>query len=154
MAELDQEKLHQFIGQMLGDLGGAASIELVRIGDALGLYKALHQKGPMTAADLAAAAGVNPRYVREWLSHQAASNYLAYDAVTQKFTLPPEQAMVFAIEDSPVYMVGGFELMHAMGEARPMVEAAFKSGGGVAWGSRWPVHVLRRRALLPAGVPQ
>ncbi len=131
---VDEAKLNQFIGQMLGDLGGAASIALVRIGDSLGLYKALHEKGAMTVAELSAATGVNQRYLREWLSQQAASNYLAYEPATQKFSLPDEQAMVFAIEDSPVYMHGGFELMQALLEARPKVEAAFKSGGGVAWG--------------------
>jgi DNA-binding IclR family transcriptional regulator len=99
---VDETKLHQFVGQMLSDLGGAASVALVRIGDALGLYKTLHAGGPMTAAELAAKAGVNERYLREWLSHQAASSYVAYDPATQKFTLPPEQAMVFAVEDSPV----------------------------------------------------
>jgi SAM-dependent methyltransferase len=131
---VDDAKLNQFIGQILGDLGGAASIALVRIGDALGLYKALHAKGPMTVAELAGETGVNPRYLREWLSHQAASNYLAYDAGTGKFTLPEEQAMFFALDDSPFNMIGGFELMEALTDARPMVEAAFKSGGGVAWG--------------------
>jgi hypothetical protein len=84
-------RLHEFMGQMLSDLGGAASVALVRIGDALGLYKTLHERGPMTVAEFAAAAGVNQRYLREWLSHQAASNYLSYDPATQKFTLPPEQ---------------------------------------------------------------
>src|SRR6478752_10262748 len=102
------------MGQMLSDLGGAASVALVRIGDALGLYKTLHERGPMTVAEFAAAAGVNQCYLREWLSHQAASNYLSYDPATQKFALPPEQAMVFANEESPVYMIGGFDVMAAM----------------------------------------
>lgn len=66
---VDETKMHQFVGQMLSDLGGAASVALVRIGDALGLYKTLHAGGPMTAAELAAKAGVNERYLREWLSH-------------------------------------------------------------------------------------
>ena len=44
---------------------------------------------------------MHERYVREWLSHQAASNYLTYDATTDKFSLPPEQAMVFAIRTAP-----------------------------------------------------
>src|SRR5436190_6836990 len=57
---VDDAKLHQFMGQMLSDLGGAASVALVRIGDALGLYKALHERGPMTVDELAAAAGVKP----------------------------------------------------------------------------------------------
>jgi SAM-dependent methyltransferase len=129
----DDAKLHQFMGQMLSDLGGAASVALVRIGDALGLYKTLHERGPMTVAELAAAAGVNERYLREWLSHQAASNYLSYDPKTQKFALPPEQAMVFAVEDSPVYMMGAFDLMTWMTESKDQVQAVFPTGGGVPW---------------------
>ena len=79
---VDEAKLNQFVGQMLGDLGGALSVPLVRIGDRLGLYKALHADGPMTPAQLAAKTNVAERYAREWLSHQAASNYLTYDSKT------------------------------------------------------------------------
>jgi 2-polyprenyl-3-methyl-5-hydroxy-6-metoxy-1,4-benzoquinol methylase len=133
---VDEGKLHQFIGQMLSDLGGASSVAMVRIGDALGLYKALHAKGAMTVEELAAAVGANERYLREWLSHQAASNYLSYDPITGKFALPEEHAMVFASQDSPVYMLGGFDLMAAMLHNQPKVEAAFRTGGGVAWGEQ------------------
>ena len=79
----NEAKLNQLIGQMLSDLGGASSVAMVRIGDALGLYKALHAKGAMTSRELAAAVGANERYLREWLANQAASNYLSYDSVTQ-----------------------------------------------------------------------
>jgi 2-polyprenyl-3-methyl-5-hydroxy-6-metoxy-1,4-benzoquinol methylase len=133
---VDDAKLHQFIGQMLSDLGGAASIALVRIGDSLGLYKTLHERGQMTAAELAAAAGVNKRYLLEWLSHQAASNYLSYEPTTGKFTLPPEQAMVFAVEDSPVYMSAAFESMASLLNNQEKVQPVFKTGGGVAWGDQ------------------
>ena len=104
---IDEGKLNAFIGQMLSDLGGASSIAMVRLGDTLGLYKAIHANGPMTSMELAKAAKVDERYLREWLSHQAASNYLSYDPATSKFAMPPEQAMVFANEESPVYMMGG-----------------------------------------------
>ena len=126
----DDTKLHQFMGQMLSDLGGAASVALVRIGDALGLYKTLHTKGPMTVGELAAESRVHERYLREWLSHQAASNYLAYDPATQKFSLPPEQAMVFAIEDSPVYMMGAFDLMTWMVESKDQVQGYSRPAEG------------------------
>ena len=109
---------------------------MVRMGDALGLYKELHTKGPMTSAELASSAKVDPRYLREWLSNQASSNYLSYDPASTKFTLTPEQAMVFAIPESPVYLMGGFDLMAAMLDNQPKVQAAFKSGGGVAWGDQ------------------
>ena len=77
--KIDDAKLNAFIGQMLSDLGGASSVAMVRMGDALGLYKLLQLKGPITSVELAKAANVDERYLREWLSHQAASNYLAYD---------------------------------------------------------------------------
>src|SRR5271168_2116351 len=136
MSMANEAKLNQLTGQMLSDLGGASSVAMVRIGDALGLYKALHARGAMTTRELAAAVGANERYLREWLANQAASNYLSYDSVTQKFALPEEQAMIFAAEDSPVYMLGGFDLMAAMLDNQPKVEAAFRTGGGVAWGEQ------------------
>jgi 2-polyprenyl-3-methyl-5-hydroxy-6-metoxy-1,4-benzoquinol methylase len=109
---------------------------MVRLGGSLGLYNTLHAKGPMTSTELAKAAKVHERYLREWLSHQAASNYLAYDATTDTFSLPPEQAMVFANQESPVYMMGGFDVMASLLENQPKVQAAFKSGEGVAWGEQ------------------
>jgi len=133
---IDEGKLHTFIGQMLGDLGGASSVAMVRMGDRLGLYKALHEGGPVTSAALASRVKLDERYLREWLSHQAASGYLAYDPMVGTFALTPEQAMVFAIEDSPVYMMGGFDAAAAMLENQPKVQAAFKTGGGVAWGDQ------------------
>jgi SAM-dependent methyltransferase len=135
-AMVDEAKLNQFIGQMLGDLGGALSVPLVRIGDKLGLYRALHANGPMTASELAKSVNIAERYAREWLSHQAASGYLSYNATDKKFTLPPEQAMVFAEPDSPVYLQGGFDLAVVMMENQALLEPAFRSGQGVGWGDQ------------------
>ena len=133
-APVDEEKLHDFIGQMLGDLGGAFSTALVRIGEQLGLYKALKENGPMTAQELADSTRTAERYIREWAAHQAASNYIAYDAASGKFTLPPEQAMVFADDDSPVNMLGAFDAVVAIIEGAPKVQEAFHTGEGVSWG--------------------
>ena len=135
MAQLDEAKLHSFVGKMLGDLGGAFSIPTVRVGLRLGLFKALHRTGPVSAAGLAAAAGgLTERYVREWALAQAANGYIDYDGSSQMFSLSPEQAMVFVNEDSPVYLEGAFDLAAAMIEGEPKVEHAFRSGGGVRWG--------------------
>jgi SAM-dependent methyltransferase len=135
---INEEKLNQLLGQMMSDLGGAASVAMVRMGDALGLYKTLHEKGGMTCKDLAVAANVHERYLREWLSHQAASNYLAYDPASHTFTLPPEQAMLFADEYSPATMLGAFDSVAAWADGRTKVQAAFRKGGGVAWGDFGP----------------
>ena len=134
MADVNPDKLNALIGKVLGDLGGAMSVPTVRIGYRLGLFQSLHSDGPATAGELGERTHLAERYVREWALAQAANGYLAYDSGSDRFTLPPEQAMMFAIEDSPLYMEGAFDMVAAMIESEPKVEAAFRSGGGVAWG--------------------
>ena len=133
---VDETKLNAFMDKILGDIGGAFSVPLVRMGDKLGLYKALNEHGPMTSAELAAKTKVAERYAREWLSQQAASGYLEYAPATGKFTLPPEQAMVFAEPDSPVYLQAAFDMVAVMLENQALVEPAFRSGKGVGWGDQ------------------
>lgn len=134
MTKLDEARLSEFVGRVLNDLGGAVSVPLVQIGDALGLYRALRDIGPATAEGLATATGCATRYVREWLSAQAASGYVTVDA--GRFSLSPEQAMVFATPDSPVNLIGAFDTAAAMVHNQPKVQAAFKTGRGVAWGDQ------------------
>jgi SAM-dependent methyltransferase len=131
---IQEDKLHAFVGQVLNDLGGAFSIGLIQIGANLGLYKAMHEFGPMTASELAERTDLSERYLREWLAQQAASGYVTYQADSGRFTLPPEHAMVFAMPDSPVYLVDAFDSAARSLGNRPMVEAAFKTGKGVEWG--------------------
>src|SRR3954451_11628450 len=90
--DIDTERLNQFVGKMLGDLGGAASVPMVRIGDTLGLYKALHADGPMTPGELAARTRIHERYLREWLSHNAAAGYLAYDPQRRFYSCQTQRA--------------------------------------------------------------
>ncbi|HEY5290562.1 MAG TPA: hypothetical protein VIJ59_11090, partial [Caulobacteraceae bacterium] len=135
MAQLDEDKLHTFVGKMLGDLGGAMSVPTVRIGFRLGLFKALHDGGPATASDLARrAGGLAERYVREWALAQAANGFVDYQPGAETFSLSPEQAMVFAVKDSPVYLEGAFDIVAAMIEGEPKVEHSFRTGEGVRWG--------------------
>jgi hypothetical protein len=93
---IDEKKLQQFVGKMIGDLGAAISVPLVRIGVRLGLYKAMDGAGPMNSAEFATKANISERYAREWLAQNAASGYLTYDPASRRFELSPEQAMVFA----------------------------------------------------------
>ena len=135
MAELNEDKLNEFVGKMLGDLGGAFSVPTVRLGFRLGLFDALDKDGPATASQLAErAGGLTERYVREWALAQAANGYIDYDPNAETFSLSPEQAMVFGAKESPVYLAGAFELAAAMIEGEPKVENAFRTGAGVRWG--------------------
>ena len=134
MKTIDETRLNDFIGKVLTDLGGAVSVPLVRIGDELGLYRTLDAIGPASADELAEAAACAPRYVREWLSAQAASGYVSYE--DGRFHLSPEQALVFADPDSPASMIGAFDTAAAMMANQPLVQAAFKTGKGVGWGEQ------------------
>ena len=84
---LDMDKLNQFVGQFVNDFGATAHAGLVVIGEKLGLYKAMANNGPMTSAQLATKTNTDERYVREWLSSQAAGGYVTYDDATGKFSL-------------------------------------------------------------------
>jgi SAM-dependent methyltransferase len=129
---VDEARLNQLLEQVIGDMGGALTSALVRIGDELGLYRALDAAGPCTSAELAAHTGTAERYVREWLNNQAAAGYVSY-AGGQRYSLSPEQAELFVNEDSPACVLGGFEGMHAATLAREKVAAAFRTGEGVGW---------------------
>ncbi len=133
---LDMDKLNAFAGQMVGDLGGAMTAALVVLGDRLGLYKALAEAGPSTPAALATATGTHERYVREWLSAQAAAGYVDHN--DGLFALNPEQAMVFADEGGPAFMTGAFELIAAMFAGEPRIAEAFTTGNGVGWHEHHP----------------
>jgi hypothetical protein len=76
---IDQQKLEQFMHRFVGDLGAAMSGALVVIGDRLGLYRAMGDGEPVTAERLAQRTRTDERYVREWLSNQAAGGYVTYD---------------------------------------------------------------------------
>jgi len=129
---IDMNKLNAFIGQFVTDLGAAVHSGMVVIGEKLGLYKALAE-GPMTAAQLAAKTKTDERYLREWLSSQAAGGYINYDDSTGKFSLSAEQAFTLATEDSPAYLPGAFELALGSLAAVPRIAESFRTRAGMGW---------------------
>ncbi|HKO69783.1 MAG TPA: class I SAM-dependent methyltransferase [Bradyrhizobium sp.] len=134
MNNIDSNKLNGLVGKMLGDLGGAFSVPTGSIGYKLGLFQALHKHGAATSDELAGRTGLAKRYVKEWALAQASNGYIDFDSATDQFSLSPEQAMVFAVKDSPVYLEGAFDLAAEMIKGQPKVESAFRTGEGVAWG--------------------
>lgn len=131
-AAVDPARLDAFIGHFLADLGGAFHAGMAVIGEELGLYKAL-ARGPLTAAQVAQETGTDPRYVREWLSSQAAGGYVTYDAARDMFSLSPEQALTMATEDSPAYLPGAFQLALGSLAAVPRITQSFRTGAGMGW---------------------
>ncbi|MGO4482368.1 2-polyprenyl-3-methyl-5-hydroxy-6-metoxy-1,4-benzoquinol methylase [Rhizobium pisi] len=133
MREPDMQKLDALVGRLVGDVGAAMSGALVVLGDKVGLFKAMADGTPLSVEQLAAKTGVKERYLREWLSAQAAADYVTYDEKTDRFSLTPEQAMVFAEENSPAFFVGAFEVVQSMWMDEPKVTEAFRTGKGLGW---------------------
>jgi 2-polyprenyl-3-methyl-5-hydroxy-6-metoxy-1,4-benzoquinol methylase len=132
--KIDEGKLNDFMGKVVDDLGATSSTVLVIIGDKLGLYKAMADSKPITSEELARRTSTSERYIREWLANQAASGYISYDPNSEKYILPPEQAMALANDNSPVFSLGGFQSAMAFFRDEPKITEAFRSGKGVDWG--------------------
>ena len=128
-ATLDPKKVDEFLGKAISDVAATFHAGLVLIGDKLGLYRAMAGAGPMSPADLAKRTGARERYVREWLSAQAAGGYVTYEPATGRFTLPPEQAFLLLDADLP----GAFQLSIGSVRDEPKISDAFRTGAGVGW---------------------
>jgi hypothetical protein len=87
---MDETKMTEFVEQAVGDVGVLLGGAMIVIGDKLGLYRAMSGAGPVTPTELATRTGTAERYVREWLSAQAARGYLSYDGAGP--VLPPRRA--------------------------------------------------------------
>ena len=131
---IDQTKLESFLTRAVADLSAGYGGVMVSLGSKLGLYKAMAGAGPISSRELAARAGCTERYVREWLNAQAAGGYVGYHAVSDTYELSPEQAMVLADEDSPVYIPNAWNVPASMWFDEHKAVEAFRTGKGVAWG--------------------
>jgi SAM-dependent methyltransferase len=130
---IDENKLNEFIGRFVGDLGAVAHAATVLIGDKLGLYKAMADSEPVTAEELAERTGTDERYMREWLSAQAASGYVEYDPSTDSFRLPPEQAFALTNEYNPLFVPGGYQVAASTIKDADAMAEAIREGRGVGW---------------------
>jgi SAM-dependent methyltransferase len=130
---VNQARLDEFMGRFVGDLGAALSAALVVIGDRLGLYRAMVDGEPVSAVELAARTGTDPRYVQEWLSNQAAGGYVSYDHDAEAFFLSPEQSLALAQEGSPAFVPGAFQVATAAIKDEEKISHAFVGHHGVGW---------------------
>ncbi len=129
---IDMDKLNAFMGRFVGDIGAAMHAGTVLLGDQLGLYKAL-AVGPMSAEQLARATQTDARYVREWLSAQAASGYVEYDAAADHFHMTEEQVFALATEGSPAFIPGAFQVVLGALRSVPRLAGVFRTGLGYGW---------------------
>ena len=129
---VDSDRLDQFLGRFVNDLGATIAAGSVLVGDRLGLYRALAD-GPQQPHELAARTDTATRYVTEWLRGQAAGGYISYDPETEAYSLTPEQQAALTDPDGAVYLPGAFQLALGSLRALPRVVDAFRTGDGIGW---------------------
>jgi SAM-dependent methyltransferase len=129
---IDMDKLDEFVGRFVGDLGATVAAGNVVIGHKLGLYRALAES-PASADELASATMTNSRYVAEWLCGQAAGGYIEFDPATDSYSMTEEQAFALANPDGALYMPGAFVLALGALRAEPRIAEAFRTGSGMGW---------------------
>ena len=132
-AAFDNAKFESFLHRMVGDVGATLTGALIVVGDKLGYYRTLAERGALTSQELAEATGTHERYAREWLSNQAASGYVDYDPATKTFTLPAEHQPLLADESSPVLLCGLYQIAQTMFADEPAITEAFRTGNGFGW---------------------
>lgn len=130
---IEESELHAHLGRFVTDLGATVQAATVLIGDELGLYRALAEAGPSTAAQLGERTGTAERYVSEWLRGQAAGGYVSFDAEDETYFLDEVQAFTMIDADNPFFLPGAFQLAIGAVQNLEAITAAFRSGEGVGW---------------------
>lgn len=133
VAPVNEERLAAFSGKVMEDVGGAMALLLSFIGDQTEVYRTLRDTGPCSSSDLARHSGVDERYLREWLSAQAAAGYVLYHSESDSFSMTPEQAIVLAEEGHPACMQGIIQILVSQFTTHDKAIEVFRSGAGRPW---------------------
>jgi ubiquinone/menaquinone biosynthesis C-methylase UbiE len=131
--KVDERKLNEFVEKAITDLAAGYGGVMTLLGHKLRLYKTMASAGPLDSSEIAKRSGCAERYVREWLNSQAAAGYVVYYPTSATYELTPEQALVLADDDSPVFVPLAWEVPITMFFDEDKNIDAFRTGKGVAW---------------------
>jgi SAM-dependent methyltransferase len=134
----DEAQRDAFAERLFGAALGAYELMTVHLGDRLGYYRALAERGFWTSVELAYATGTDERYAREWLEQQAVAGILEVaDAGAapqeRQYSLPAAHAEVLVDKESLAHVTPMARYGVSFAHTLPAVEEAFRTGGGVAW---------------------
>jgi 2-polyprenyl-3-methyl-5-hydroxy-6-metoxy-1,4-benzoquinol methylase len=133
--ELDQDKAERFAEKMVGVINQASTATLCSIGHQTGLFDTLSDLPPATSEQIAKAARLEERYVREWLGGVVVSGIVEYAPKTRTYWLPPEHAGVLTRAAGPDNLAFFAQYFALIGKVEQEVVQAFKNGGGVPYSS-------------------
>jgi len=149
--QIDWNKARSFLEHFTTDLSAAMLGAMTYIGDQLGIFRALDGAGPVTSVALAKRAGLDERYIREWLGAMTSAGYVTYDPASKTYTMPVEHALVLAREESPFFMGGFAHMVIPNVTMAPRVAEAFRNGKGVAQ-SEYPPDTFAAMERSSAGM--
>ncbi len=128
---MNKERTRRFAELVYRDMAGAMAIGMGYLGLRTGLFEALADGRPSTAASLAERTGLVLRYVEEWCAGMAAAGWLDHDPAAGTFRLPEEHAFLLASKGTDHFMGGLFLAGPSLLALAPRVARAFQEGGGV-----------------------
>jgi 2-polyprenyl-3-methyl-5-hydroxy-6-metoxy-1,4-benzoquinol methylase len=138
--QLDQAKAEAFGGKLVGYLNGAGTMLGVSVGHRTGLFDTMAGLAPSTSQQVADAAGLNERYVREWLNQMTVSGIVDYDRAGETYSLPPEHAAAVTRAAGPGNLATFGLFVPLIGNVEDELVEAFKNGGGVPYSSYGTFH--------------
>jgi 2-polyprenyl-3-methyl-5-hydroxy-6-metoxy-1,4-benzoquinol methylase len=131
--KIDQAKAMAFAGQVIGMYNGACLGLLTSIGHQTGLFDKMAELPPSTSDQIAQAAALNERYVREWLGAMTTGRVVEYDPSNKTYVLPPEHAASLTRAAGPGNLAAMAMFFSEMGLVELKVIDAFRNGGGVPY---------------------
>ncbi|MBI4458921.1 MAG: transcriptional regulator, partial [Acidobacteria bacterium] len=130
---LDKERAEAFVGKMVGVLNDACVALMISVGHQAGLFDALAALPPSTSAQIAQAAKLNERYVREWLGAMVTGRIIEYDPAKGVYWLPPEHAASLTRAAGADNFALFMQYVALLGEVEQDIGRCFREGGGVPY---------------------
>lgn len=132
---VEEQAAEQFAMRMLGVINDAALALMASVGHRTGLFQAMTGLAPGTSTEIAEAAGLLERYVREWLGAMVTGGVVRYDAATGRYVLPPEHAAFLTPAAGPDNLAAFAQELAYFAKAEDAVVDRFRSGGGLGYGA-------------------
>ena len=130
---MDPQKAEAFAGQMVGMLNNALGTLMVSLGHRLGIFDKMAELPPSSVAEIAAATGLNERYIREWLGGMTVSRIVEHDGAAGTYWLPPEHAASITHAAGPGNLATMAQFVALFGNVEDQIIASFQKGGGVPY---------------------
>lgn len=133
----DPQKAEAFAVRLLGALNDGALCLMASIGHRTGLFDAMRDQAPQTSPEIASRAGLNERYVREWLGAMVTSGVVSVDPHSTRYHLPPEHAAYLTRAAAADNLAVFAQYVPLLGNVEDDIVECFKNGGGVPY-ERFP----------------